>query len=100
MATSQISSITSTYNTTTPSDELSKLWKEAIDQYISEAKLSEKEQTALTENHKPEAVLDIVKAGWKNITENQGERHETAVVAVSQTLAVLNLITGALSLTV
>jgi hypothetical protein len=88
-------------STRTPSDELSKLWKEAIDQYISEAKLSEKEQSTFAENHKPEEVLDIVKTGWKkNITENQREHHETAVVAVSRTLAVLNLITGSLSLTV
>jgi hypothetical protein len=86
-------------STRTPSDELSKLWKEAIDQYISEAKLSEKEQSTFAENHKPEEVLDMVKTGWKK-TENQREHHETAVVAVSRTLAVLNLITGSLSLTV
>lgn len=56
----QVSSIMSTSNTATLS-ELSKLWKEDIDQYISEAKLSEKEQAALTENHKLDEVIDIPK---------------------------------------
>lgn len=91
----------STSGTATPSDELSKLWKEAINQYISEARLSEKEKDALNKNETPEESLDLTKAGWdKNIIKTRGGKHDLVVRRVSQTLGVFDLMTSALAFTV
>jgi len=83
------------------SDQINELWAHAVEEYVSRARLSEKEKAALRQGTTPEEVLNLARCGWEqNIIERRGKNHDVLIRTVSQVLGVFDVIHAALSFTV
>jgi hypothetical protein len=75
------------------------LWKQAVEGFIIQARLSEREQASLKRCPTVEEALNLNRHGWgKNITDKQWQAHEAMRNVVPQVLRVFKVIDVVLGL--
>ena len=74
------------------------LWKQAVDDFIAQAQLSNDEKAWLFRNPYPEEAFTLTQRRWNNLSEKQLRRHENAQRAVERVLGIFGLIDSALGL--
>jgi hypothetical protein len=80
----------------TSNDDFSLLWEEAVEQYITHARLTQKEKEFLEIYHTPEEAFNLTLHGWeKNINKKRWRGHEKAKNMLSQVLSVFDLLNAA-----
>jgi hypothetical protein len=81
--------------------KLDTLWVNAVEDYISRARLSEKEKSSLRRITRAEDVVNLTRHGWEqNIIQKRGKNHDILVRTVSQVLGVFGIIDATLRFTV
>jgi hypothetical protein len=89
-------SISSISSIQTSNDDFSVLWEEAVAQYITHARLTQKEKEFLEIYHTPEEAFSLTLLGWeKNINKKRWRGHEKAKNMLSQVLGVFDLLNAA-----
>ena len=82
----------------TISGDFQKIWEEAINEYQTSARLSDKEKAILTQQD-PSEALQLAKVQWKtNIIDKRLAPHDLIQRTVSQVLGIFDGVTAALGL--
>jgi hypothetical protein len=85
--------------TTTPNARLSALWKQAVDNFIFDARLSGEERLFLENCHSPEETFNLVKHGWeRHRNKREWDKHDSVLPAVTHVLMLFDVIDAVLGL--
>lgn len=82
------------------SDDYMVLWQQAIQEYRQVAKLSKDENWLLSQNISPDQIFILTKNGWNTRMAKSRDRYESIKTTVTQVLALIEIITPTLGITV
>jgi len=72
----------------TPAEVFGRLWQQAVEDFISRARLSNDEKASLSRHLTPEEAFDFTKRRWNNLNEKQLSRHQNGQRAVNAVLGI------------
>jgi hypothetical protein len=80
-------------------EQLADLWNKAVNRYIDEARLNEKEKISLKKHNSPDELLTFTEYGWeKNIIDKRWKYHAAAQQTVGQIIRIFDVLDAALGM--
>src|SRR5277367_5746990 len=78
----------------TPEEVFGRLWKQAVEDFISRAQLSNDEKASICRHPSPEEAFNPTRREWNSLNEKQLSRHQKGQRAVDTVLGILALSTA------